>query len=100
MLLIVQWEQMLKRLQIGIEREKGIGQYAGCRFRQLGAGMRGGRGKERVKGVLVSALTNAALGEVLVRESDMSCELLPFLKEVAASVVLVNQKGSKPFHQA
>lgn len=50
-------------------------------------------------GVLVSALTNAAPGEVLMRESEMSCGLLSFLKEGAASVVLVDQKGSKPFHK-
>ena len=100
MLLIVLWELMMKGLQIRIEREKGNRQYAGRRFRQLDAGVWGGRGREGAGGMLVSALTNAAPGEVSVGKSEMSCGLLPFLKEGAASVVLVNQKGSKPSHQA
>lgn len=50
--------------------------------------------------MLLSALTNAALGEVSAEELEMSCGLLPFLKKGAAPVLLVNQKDSKLSHQA
>jgi len=86
----------MKGLQTCTEREQGNRQYAGRRFRQLGAGVWGGQGRERAGAMPMSELANAALGEISVGKSEMSYGLLPFLKGWVDSVVLVNQKGSKP----